>query len=139
MVSRWSDGRTQMSALVLLLTADSFFLLVLLGISAGQGVSVGQGFLHLPGQQGFASFCRGFWFLIIWALGVSALVGLMGPLVLELAVRYPQFVPAANLFALMVTSLSFGAQAGMRHRSLRVGVGFLVSGIVAAVLASLIH
>lgn len=127
-----------MTVPTLLLSADTFFLLVLLGISAGQGVSVGEGFLHLPGGSGFTSFWRGFWFLVVWAVGVAALVGLLGPVVLELALRYPEYVPAANLLALMVSSLSFGVQARMRHKSLRVAVGFLAGGVVAAALGFLI-
>jgi hypothetical protein len=116
---------------------DAVFLFVLVGISAGQGVSIGSGWLHIPGASGFASFWRGFWFLILWSLIIALIVYFVTPIVLPLMQDYPGYVPTANLLALAVASVSFGMQAEMPYKSRLPSVTFLALGIVCGILAYL--
>jgi hypothetical protein len=117
--------------------ADAVFLFVLVGISAGQGVSIGSGWLHIPGSHGFASFWRGFWFLIFWSLIIALVVDLVTPIVLPVMQDYPGYVPSANLLALAVASVSFGVQAEMPYKARWPAVTFLLLGVACAVLAYL--
>jgi len=116
------------SALDFALEVDAVFLFVVIGIAAGQGVSIGSGWLRIPGVQGFVSFWRGFAFLLGWATILAILIYVLIPAALVLMQEYPQYVLAANLIALGFASLSFGAQADMRRRATLPTIGFFVSG-----------
>jgi len=114
---------------------DAVFLFVLLGIAAGQGVSWGSGWLHIPGEAGFGSFWRGFWFLILWALVVSVFIYTATPVVVLLMQEHADFVPAANFGALSLASASFGVQVSMRHKAQVPTAFFGAMGIALGLMA----
>ena len=118
------------------LELDAVFLFVLIGISAGQGVSVGSGYLHVPGVRGFATFWRGFWFLVLWSSLVALIIYLATPFVIPLMQLYTSYVPCANFVGLALASASFGIQSEMRGKA-RVPVAVFVA--LAVTLGLLAH